>query len=227
MRGLLCSARPARSRRHFSGGYKHARRPVRHPGDDSLTAGTEATIIEGIGGNATLTGSNFADLIFGDEGNDSIAGLDGNDLLDGGTGNDNINTGAGDDLVRAGGGDDTVGGMAGNDTVFAGAGDDLVAWNDPVGDLAFGDAGNDTMSGGGGNNSFEYNGDVVVGQDLITDFNILGDVIRLSNFEPDFNPLDALTDGPIGAVLDLGGGDNVTFLGRLAREFDASDFVLV
>jgi Ca2+-binding RTX toxin-like protein len=258
------------------------------PEADTLTA-TDASVIDGIGGDDTLTGSNLVDLIFGGDDDDSISGLDGNDFLDGARGNDTINTGAGNDLVHAGRGDDNIGGMAGNDTVLAGAGDDLVAWNDPVGDLAFGNAGNDTllggniaadtifggngddlirafatnaaagtaadflsggdgndiilggaandtidgglgndtMSGGGGNNVFEYNGDVVVGQDLVTDFNTAGDVIRLSNFEPDFDPLAALTDGPLGAVLDLGGGDEVTFLGRLAREFDAGDFDLV
>jgi hypothetical protein len=49
----------------------------------------------------------------------------------------------------------------------------------------------------------------------------------LFGFALDFNPLDALTDGEMGAVLDVGHGDSVTFLGRLAREFDAGDFALI
>ena len=36
--------------------------------------------------------------------------------------------------------------MAGSDTVSGGAGDDFIAWNDPTGDLVFGDEGNDTSS---------------------------------------------------------------------------------
>ena len=170
----------------------------------------------GAGNDSVVWNDPLADLVFGDAGNDTLLG--GNIALDtifGGDGNDLIRAFA--TVASAGTAADFLSGDAGDDVILGGAAKDTID----------GGLGNDTMSGGGGNNSFEYNGDVVVGQDLITDFNIQGDVIRLSNFEPGFNPLDALTDGPIGAVLDLGGGDNVTFLGRLAREFDASDFVLV
>ena len=68
--------------------------------------------------------------------------------LSGGSGADNINTGLGDDAVEGGTGNDTVGGMAGRDVVHAGAGDDFIAWNDPTGDVVFGERGNDTIIGG-------------------------------------------------------------------------------
>jgi serralysin len=116
---------------------------------------TEDDLLPGLGGD---------DIVVGLEGNDTIQGGDGDDILRGDEGNDDINTGAGNDFVLGGDGNDTVGGMAGRDTVLGGDGDDVIAWNDPTGDLAFGDAGNDTLRGGDAAADTIFGGD---GDDLI------------------------------------------------------------
>ena len=259
-------------------------------GDDTITANAgESLIAFGLAGDDTLTGAELTDFLFGAAGDDTLAGNAGNDLIDGGDGNDNINTGAGDDLILAGDGNDTVGGMAGRDTVHAGDGDDVVAWNDPTGDIVFGDGGNDILRGGdvaadtifggdgddliravanqglltanapdflfgdagndavvGGNGADFIDGgtgnDVLAGFggadrfafladqsgiDTINDFDIGQDIAILSGFADDFNPLDHLTQGASGTVLDLGGGNSVLFFGKLTNEFSAGDFQLV
>ena len=157
-------------------------------------------------------------------GNDTVYGGGGNDtILGGNIAEDTIFGGAGDDLIRAftttaaaGTAADFLSGGGGDDVVLGGAGNDTIE----------GGRGNDTLSGGGGNNSFVYDLGTPAGHDLITDFNPFGDVVRLANAPAGFDPLAALTDGAAGAVLDLGDGSNITFLGRLAREFDAGDFLI-
>ncbi len=64
-------------------------------------------------------------LIQGTGGNDTLTGTAGNDTLDGGFGNDALNGGAGNDSLMGGGGSDTLDGGAGNDTLNGG--DNLVA----------------------------------------------------------------------------------------------------
>jgi Ca2+-binding RTX toxin-like protein len=111
-------------------------------------ADDNANDVRGTLGDDLLPGLGGDDFVDGRAGNDTIQGGDGNDTLQGGTGDDNINTGLGDDLVNGGDGNDRIGGMAGMDTVHGGAGDDFIAWNDPTGDIVFGDSGNDTILGG-------------------------------------------------------------------------------
>jgi Ca2+-binding RTX toxin-like protein len=126
-------------------------------GGDQLAGGNGNDVLDGGDGNDTLTGGNGNDMLEGSVGNDvadggngddTISGGDGADVLSGGRGDDNINTGQGDDVVLGGQGNDQIGGMAGRDVVMAGAGDDFIAWNDPTGDIVFGDGGNDTILGG-------------------------------------------------------------------------------
>ncbi|HEX2113065.1 MAG TPA: CHRD domain-containing protein [Alphaproteobacteria bacterium] len=105
-------------------------------------------VVDGTEENDVLPGLGGDDIISGLAGDDTIEGGAGNDILSGGDGNDDFNTGAGDDLVFGDDGDDNVGGMAGRDTVFGGDGDDSVVWNDPTGDIVYGDAGNDFLRGG-------------------------------------------------------------------------------
>lgn len=78
------------------------------------------------GGNDTISGGNQADVLNGGGGNDTIVGFDGDDVIDGGAGNDTL---IGDQRPEAGyhglyGGGDTFlfGRGSGNDLVFA---DDL------------------------------------------------------------------------------------------------------
>ena len=104
-------------------------------------------VVDGTAGDDLLPGLGGDDIIRGFAGDDTLQGGDGNDTLLGGRGDDNINTGQGDDVVLGGAGNDMIGGMAGRDVVMAGAGDDRIAWNDPTGDVVFGDGGNDDHSG--------------------------------------------------------------------------------
>ena len=51
---------------------------------------TSDTLVQGYGGNDTITGSNFNDWLFGDRGDDVLSGGLGNDKLWGGGGNDTL-----------------------------------------------------------------------------------------------------------------------------------------
>ena len=117
-------------------------------GNDLLPGLGGDDIIRGFAGDDTLQGGDGNDTLLAGRGNDTLEGGAGNDFLSGGQGDDNINTGQGDDVVDGGAGNDQIGGMAGRDIVRAGAGDDFIAWNDPTGDVVFGDRGNDTILGG-------------------------------------------------------------------------------
>ena len=67
-------------------------------GDDRVTAPSDsAVVINGGGGNDTLSGGN---------GNDSLNGGTGNDMLGGGGGDDRLTGGTGDDVLTGGGGRD-------------------------------------------------------------------------------------------------------------------------
>ena len=63
-------------------------------------------IINGTGGNDTLSGGSSSDQIFGLGGDDTLFGNGGNDTLDGGDGNDTLDGGAGADTMRGGKGND-------------------------------------------------------------------------------------------------------------------------
>ena len=71
-------------------------------------------------------------------------------------------------MVLGGAGNDRIGGMAGGDVVMAGAGDDFIAWNDPTGDVVFGDGGNDTENLGVTSAADEIHGGA--GDDLMRAF---------------------------------------------------------
>ncbi|WP_284163014.1 M10 family metallopeptidase [Frigidibacter sp. SD6-1] len=102
-----------------------------------------------------LVGSRFGDTLVGSLGNDAIYGDNGNDL---------INASVGHDAVWGGNGDDTLYGSNGNDVLGGGAG-------------------NDWLRGGAGNDAFVFRGvlDAATNVDLITDFTVGEDVIRLGH----------------------------------------------
>ncbi|MDY0215175.1 MAG: calcium-binding protein, partial [Bacilli bacterium] len=101
-------------------------------GDDVLdyTHTQNPVIVDGLGGNDTITTSS------------------GNDTLIGGSGNDTLKSGAGNDILNGGEGDDTLLGGVGNDTYIFNRGDG----QDMVHDIALynQDAGNDTILFGEG-----------------------------------------------------------------------------
>jgi Ca2+-binding RTX toxin-like protein len=60
-------------------------------------------VLNGMGGNDTLTGSLMADTLWGGTGDDTLAGGGGIDTLNGGDGNDVMQGGLGNDLIDGGG----------------------------------------------------------------------------------------------------------------------------
>jgi hypothetical protein len=52
-------------------------------------------------------------------------------------------------------------------------------------------------------------------------------MIVLNNFGVGFDPLNSPSATPTGAVLDLGDSGKVVFLGWLANEFTAGDFLVI
>jgi Ca2+-binding RTX toxin-like protein len=90
--------------------------------------------------------------------------------------------------------------MAGSDTVFGGGGDDFVAWNDPDGDLVFGDRGEDTLLGG------NVAADTIHGGDD-------NDLIRAFATSPEASTAADQLFGEEGDDVLLGGGANDTIVG--------------
>ncbi|WP_276617279.1 calcium-binding protein, partial [Pseudomonas syringae] len=83
-----------------------------------------SALLDGTGGNDTITGYDTADTLSGLAGNDTLNGRNGNDLLDGGDGRDSLNGEAGDDTLLGGAGNDTLSGGEGNDILDGGTGND-------------------------------------------------------------------------------------------------------
>lgn len=90
-------------------------------------------VLDGSGGNDTITGSPMRDTILGGSGND---------ILSGGIGVDAILGGDGNDVILGGADNDVLDGQAGNDNVLGGAGNDSLS----------GGSGSDTLNGQGGSN---------------------------------------------------------------------------
>ena len=155
-----------------------------------------------------ITGSNLNDTLTGNgSGNTLIGGL-GNDVLNGGAGTDTVsystasaavtvnlglaaqqNTGsAGLDTLSnfenltGGNFNDTLRGNTGNNTITGGSGDDNIN-GDAGNDILFGKAGNDTLIGGLGSDTFVFDAalNALTNNDVITDFNVVDDTIRLEN----------------------------------------------
>jgi Ca2+-binding RTX toxin-like protein len=112
-------------------------------GDDILTAGEDTALIEGLGGDDTITSdANFLEIrIDAGDGDDTVT-TGGGASVSGGNGNDTITTlafstidgGAGDDiiagveesLILGGDGNDVISGSTFGSTVDGGAGDDVI-----------------------------------------------------------------------------------------------------
>jgi Ca2+-binding RTX toxin-like protein len=81
------------------------------PGDDAIYGFIDRDdVVEGGGGNDSLTGFSGNDTLHGGDNDDSLSGNDGNDILIGGTGSDGLAGGAGNDafVFRPGFGMDAV-----------------------------------------------------------------------------------------------------------------------
>jgi Ca2+-binding RTX toxin-like protein len=91
-------------------------------GNDTISGGgtTTGDVLEGNGGNDSITGNSGADAIDGGAGNDILAG---------GAGNDTIKGAGGNDIINGGDGVDTIDGEGGADTITSGAGKDIHFYN--------------------------------------------------------------------------------------------------
>jgi hypothetical protein len=105
-------------------------------GNDTLTGGNGREKLNGALGNDVLNGGGGNDTLLGNDGNDKLLGGDGNDTLNGGNGNDDLNGGAGSDTLIGGGGGDNLVSLdnATGDTLDPGLGFDVL-WVDKNGAL--------------------------------------------------------------------------------------------
>ena len=102
----------------------------------------------------------------------------GNKQIIEGTAVGEVLTGAGGiDVIRGKAGRDTIRGLDGNDNLFGNSGVDTIDGG-AGGDLIVGNQGNDILTGGLGADKFLFNATTDM-SDIITDFNVDEDVIRL------------------------------------------------
>lgn len=113
-------------------------------------------------------------------------------------------------------GADKLKGLKGNDILMGGAGNDLLIGGKGL-DKINGGAGQDTIKGGNGADTFVFG--VGAGRDLIKGFKDNGDTLQLDDalWTGDLSKAQVLarfgSDTAAGAVLDFGGGDEITVKG--------------
>jgi Ca2+-binding RTX toxin-like protein len=155
--------------------------------DDTLSGGRGGDLIDGGSGNDTINGGGGFDTLSGGLGDDTIRGGaksdridggEGNDVIDGGSGGDILNGEAGRDEISGGAGDDTINGGLGDDTILGGGGNDEIdgSFDDDVIDAGKGD---DRITGGEGRDVFVFKAVKGDERDMITDYDIVQDKIRL------------------------------------------------
>lgn len=139
-------------------------------GNDGLAAGPDQDTIYAGDGNDRMAGSYGHDTIYAGAGDDRMGGGYGNDLIYAGAGDDVVGAGEMDDIVYGEAGNDLLNTATGNDTIFGGTGDDRINAGD----------GNDRMSGGTGSDTFVFNTFNRGERDVITDFEIGIDTLRMA-----------------------------------------------
>ncbi|MFN3671067.1 MAG: Ig-like domain-containing protein [Bosea sp. (in: a-proteobacteria)] len=192
---------------------------------------TPYRLVAGSDAPETLTGADGRDLVEAGGGDDVVLTGAGDDMVHAGLGDDRVLAGSGDDMVDGGAGDDTLAGGSGKDALLGGAGNDLLSGGSGDDHLT-GGAGNDVLQGGSGADTFHFAAQE--GRDTVLEFKPAAadatehDVIELSKaLFADYAALiaaHALSDGAEGAVLDLGGGNTVTFVGVKAETLAIDDF---
>ena len=203
-------------------------------GADTINTGAGDDVVEGGKGNDTVVGMAGRDVVHAGAGDDFIAWNDpigdavfgerGNDVILGGNvASDTIDGGAGDDFIRAFA--TSANAATASDTLIGGRGNDILVGGDAA-DYIEGGRDDDTLSGNDGADTFAFV-EEEPGNDVITDFDRVDDVVRLEGFGAGFNPLANLTATTSGTLLDLGAGGSVLFLGVRPEEFSADDFLLV
>ncbi|MEL6222762.1 MAG: hypothetical protein AAFR31_09010, partial [Cyanobacteria bacterium J06627_8] len=159
-------------------------------------------VIRGSNDDDVIRGGSGNDRLIGRGGNDRIRGAAGDDLLRGNAGRDRLIGQAGDDRLKGGNGDDRLRGGAGSDELTGGRGDDL-------------------LIGGADSDIFVLRNRQ--GTDLIRDFNIGEDVIRLQG-SLSFGDVSFQQQGR-NTVLEAGGETLATLRGVQAAQLDQASFV--
>jgi Ca2+-binding RTX toxin-like protein len=225
-------------------------------GDDVLNGGAGSDQLFGRDGNDTLNGGSGSDQLIPGRGNDTIDGGDSSDFLDlgfdatvgavvdlaagtvtDGTGGvdaisnvENVyGTTAGDTIAGDAGGNQ-LHGFLGNDVLSGRGGADNVHGYDGD-DTLNGGTGSDYITGGNGDDLFIFAaGD---GVDTIGDFmagagsDDVIDLQALPGFDSFADVLAVTADDPFGnAVIDLGGGNQITLAGVAESALHANDFLL-
>src|SRR5262245_2949363 len=149
---------------------------------DALESGNDALIVDGGGGNDTITAATVPD---------GIVQL----TLNGGAGDDTLVGGHGADFLHGGDGNDTLSGGDGDDQMFGEAGDDRMIWN-PGDDT-------DLMEGGDGTDTAEVNAGS--GAETFT-LTANGTRVRFDRLTPAPFSLDIGTTEKL--VVNMNGGDD-------------------
>lgn len=134
---------------------------------DTLTGGTKADHLYGMGGNDSINGGDGNDYLDGGADNDILFGGDDSDTLLGGAGSDELQGGMGTDMLDGGAGNDILFGEDGNDTLMGGTGQDEL-YGGEGNDTLIGTGDGDTLVGGAGVDTIYLKGlDVLAGQDAL------------------------------------------------------------
>jgi len=187
-----------------------------------------------------------ADLLYGEAGGDVIYGEAGIDVIYGGAGGDTVLAGADNDTVLGGDDNDVLYGETGADALYGEAGIDVLYGGDDGdflyggldNDFIYGDGGNDYIDGGSGSDSlygglgqdtFAFNGADVASQDIVYDFSVTSDYIRIATVSAISSFADVLanaTDYGTFSVIDLDGGNSIRLEGVLTTQYTAGMFLI-
>jgi RTX calcium-binding nonapeptide repeat (4 copies) len=171
--------------------------------------------VYGGGGNDIIVGGQGTEMLYGGAGDDLFRASIGNDLVYGGAGDDELHGSTGEQSLMGDAGNDTIWagtgmGGAGSDMLWGGSGPQVLQGGDGS-DILYAGSGNETLSGGSGSDTFVFS--AANGDDIITDFHLGQDIIRIAAGFGGLaltKPIDLLAhisaDAPGDAVLSLGGG---------------------
>ncbi|SDD21598.1 calcium-binding protein [Kordiimonas lacus] len=180
-------------------------------GDDTIIGGGWVDGIVAANGQfdegEALTYGTDSDTMKGGAGDDVFHAASGDDIIMAGSGADRVLANAGDDKIYAGSGSDWIDGGLGADLIFGGNGNDTIFAGNGE-DVIWGGAGDDLLSGGGAADLFVFGAGH--GQDVIMDFDINQDTLKLRAHDGYFADFDAVvaaaSDHRGSLLIDLGNG---------------------
>lgn len=121
-------------------------------GDDSITGGVFSDYLIGGFGHDRIEAGAGDDMVVGGEGNDFLRGGEGGDSLFGGSGQDTLIADSGRNYLDGGADNDVIDGGTDQDTLFGSGGNDTIYGNG-ASDVIYGGVGNDMLFGGEGNDT--------------------------------------------------------------------------